>query len=254
VIAGPCVIETDVSIIFRTAEQLKTLTSRLHVPFIFKSSYDKANRSSLTSYRGVGIERGLKVLAQVQQQFDVPIITDIHLPEHAAMAAEVADILQIPAYLSRQTDLLVAAAHTGKIVNIKKGQFLSPRDMANCAQKVIESGNSQVFITERGVSFGYGNLVSDMRAIPIMQGFGYPVIFDATHSVQLPGGAGTASSGERQFVATLAKAAVAAGADGLFMEVHPDPDHAPCDGPNMITPDQAEDLLKVCKQIFAIVR
>ena len=254
VIAGPCVIEDDPAVIFQTAERLKTIASALGLPYIFKSSFDKANRSSAASYRGVGIERGLRVLADIKRQFDVPIITDIHSPDEAAQVAEVADMLQIPAFLCRQTDLLVAAAKTGKIVNIKKGQFLAPQDMKNCAQKVIQSGNEQVVITERGAAFGYGNLVSDMRAIPIMQGFGYPVIFDATHSVQLPGAAGTASSGERQFVATLARAAVAAGANGLFLEVHPDPDHAPCDGPNMITPDAAQALLRVCKEIFALVR
>lgn len=254
VIAGPCVIEDDPAVIFQTAERLKTIASALGVPYIFKSSFDKANRSSAAAYRGVGIERGLRVLADIKRQFDVPIITDIHAPEEAAQVAEVADMLQIPAFLCRQTDLLIAAAKTGKIVNIKKGQFLAPQDMKNCAQKVIQSGNEQVVITERGAAFGYGNLVSDMRAIPIMQGFGYPVIFDATHSVQLPGAAGTASSGERQFVATLARAAVAAGANGLFLEVHPDPDHAPCDGLNMITPDAAQELLRVCKEIFALVR
>jgi 2-dehydro-3-deoxyphosphooctonate aldolase (KDO 8-P synthase) len=252
-IAGPCVIEEDLSIVFNTAERLKTITTQLKIPYIFKSSYDKANRSSLNSYRGVGIERGLKILADVKAQFDLPIITDIHHPEDARIAAEVADVLQIPAYLCRQTDLLVAAAKTGKIVNIKKGQFLAPQDTGNCAKKVIHSGNEKVFITERGCTFGYGNLVSDMRAIPIIQGLGYPVIFDATHSVQLPGGTGSASSGERQFVATLAKAAVAAGANGLFMEVHPDPDTAPCDGPNMISFDQTYRILRVCKEIFEIV-
>lgn len=254
VIAGPCVIEDDPAVIFQTAERLKAITSALGVPYIFKSSFDKANRSSAAAYRGVGIERGLRVLAEIKRQFDVPIITDIHSPEEAAQVADVADMLQIPAFLCRQTDLLVAAAKTGKIVNIKKGQFLAPQDMKNCAQKVIAGGNDQIVLTERGAAFGYGNLVSDMRAIPIMQGLGYPVIFDATHSVQLPGAAGTASSGERQFVATLARAAVAAGANGLFLEVHPDPDHAPCDGPNMITPDAAQALLRVCKEIFALVR
>jgi len=254
VIAGPCVIEDDPTVNFKTAERLKEITSRLGLPYIYKSSFDKANRSSLSSYRGIGLEKGLRILEEIRRQFDVPIVTDIHAPDEAALVAEVADMLQIPAFLCRQTDLLVAAAQTGKIVNIKKGQFLAPNDMKNCAQKVIMSGNEQVVITERGASFGYGNLVSDMRAIPIVQGFGHPVIFDATHSVQLPGGAGTASSGERQFVATLARAAVAAGASGLFLEVHPDPDHAPCDGPNMITPDAAADLLRVCKEIFALIR
>lgn len=253
IIAGPCVVEDDPSITFRTAERLQEITTQLQLPYIFKASYDKANRSSLDSYRGVGIERGLRLLADVKDRFDLPILTDIHHPEQANIAADVADILQIPAYLSRQTDLLAAAAKTGKIVNIKKGQFLAPQDVDNCAQKVVQSGNDQVIITERGFMFGYGNLVSDMRVIPIIQSLGYPIIFDATHSVQLPGGAGTASSGERRFVATLAKAATAAGANGLFMEVHPDPDRAPCDGPNMITPEQAYEILSVCKEIFALV-
>jgi 2-dehydro-3-deoxyphosphooctonate aldolase (KDO 8-P synthase) len=254
VIAGPCVIEDDPTIVFDTAEALKSITTELHLPYIFKASYDKANRTSVTSYRGVGLQKGLALLADVKARFDVPILTDIHHPEEAAVVAEVADILQIPAFLSRQTDMLVAAAETGKIVNIKKGQFLAPQDVDNCARKVIQSGNSNVTITERGASFGYGNLVSDMRAIPIIQGLGYPIIFDATHSVQLPGGAGTASSGERQFVSTLARAATAAGANGLFMEVHPDPDNAPCDGPNMINFQQAEDILRVCTHIFDIIK
>ncbi len=252
-IAGPCVIEDDPSIVFKTAERLKDIATQLQLPYIFKASYDKANRSSISSYRGVGIERGLQLLTEVKKQFDVPVITDVHSPKDAEIAAEAVDILQIPAFLCRQTDLLVAAANTGKIVNIKKGQFLAPHDIRNCAQKVIESGNARVCITERGATFGYGNLVSDMRTIPIIQGLGYPIIFDATHSVQLPGGAGSASSGERQFVGTLARAAVAAGANGLFLEVHPDPDHAPCDGPNMITPEQTYDILRVCQEIFNVV-
>lgn len=253
VIAGPCVIEEDVSIVFRTAEQLKRITADLRIPYIFKASYDKANRSSLSSYRGVGLEKGLDFLEELKTRFQLPILTDVHSPTEARMAADVADILQIPAFLCRQTDLLVAAAKTGKIVNVKKGQFLAPADIEHCARKVTESGNHKVFITERGFTFGYGNLVSDMRAIPIMQSFGCPVIFDATHSVQLPGGAGGSSSGERQFVGTLAKAAVAAGADGLFLEIHPNPDQSPCDGSNMITPEQAASLLKVCRDIFHLV-
>ena len=253
VIAGPCVIEDDASVVFRTAEAMQSIAAEFGLPYVFKASYDKANRTSVTSYRGVGLQAGLKLLAEVKARFDVPILTDIHRPEEAAVVAEVADILQIPAFLSRQTDILVAAAKTGKIVNIKKGQFLAPPDVDNCAQKVIQSGNSQVTITDRGTSFGYGNLVSDMRTIPIVQQLGYPIIFDATHSVQLPGGAGTASSGERQFVPTLAQAATAAGANGLFLEVHPDPDHAPCDGPNMINFQQARQILRACAQIFDII-
>lgn len=253
VLAGPCAIETK-DILFRTAEYLKELTNELNINFVFKSSYDKANRSSLNSYRGIGIEKGLELLRQVKEEFQLPIVTDIHNPNEAALAAEVADIIQIPAFLCRQTDLLVAAAKTNKIINIKKGQFLAPNQMKSIAQKVIESGNNQITITDRGVTFGYNNLVSDMRAIPIIQKMGYPVIFDATHSVQLPGGCGESSSGEREFVPILAKAAVAAGANGLFFEVHPNPDSALCDGPNMINFNQAKDIFKICNDIFNIVR
>ena len=253
IMAGPCVIEEDELILFKTAEKLKEITQKLDIPYIFKASYDKANRTSLDSYRGVGLEEGLKLLAKIKKEFDLPIVTDIHHPDDAAIVAEVADVLQIPAFLSRQTDILVAAAKTGKIINIKKGQFLAPRQIENSAKKVIKSGNDRVVIIERGTTFGYGNLVSDMRAIPIIQNLGYPVIFDATHSVQLPGGAGDSTTGERQFVSTLAKAAIAAGCNGLFMEIHPDPDNAPCDGPNMIPLDKAYDLLSVCKEIFEVV-
>jgi 2-dehydro-3-deoxyphosphooctonate aldolase (KDO 8-P synthase) len=253
VMAGPCVIEDDLTVILKTAEKLKKITEELGISYIFKASYDKANRTSIDSYRGIGINKGLNALAKIKKEFNVPIVTDIHTPQEADVAASVADILQIPAFLCRQTDILVAAAKTGKIVNIKKGQFLSPAQIENSAQKVIKSGNSNVIITERGTSFGYNNLVSDMRSIPIMQEFGYPVIFDATHSVQIPGGAGTCSSGERKFAFTLAKAAIAAGCNGLFFEMHPDPDKAPCDGANMIPLDHAYDILKVCKDIFDIV-
>lgn len=253
IMAGPCVIEDDFSILYRTAEKLKEITTKLGIPYIFKASYDKANRTSIDSYRGVGIDQGLKVLAEIKKEFDVPVVTDIHLPDQAEIVAEVADIIQIPAFLSRQTDILVAAANTGKVVNIKKGQFLSPAQIENSAGKVKKSGNSKVVITERGTSFGYNNLVSDMRSIPIIQDLGYPVIFDATHSIQLPGGAGTCSSGERRFAFTLAKAAVAAGCNGLFFEIHPDPDNAPCDGPNMIPLEQAYDVFSTCRDIFDIV-
>lgn len=254
ILAGPCVIEDDESIVLRTAEKLKEITSKLDLPYIFKASYDKANRSSIDSYRGVGIDRGLKLLAKVKAEFDLPIVTDIHTPQEASIVAEVADVLQIPAFLCRQTDLLVEAAKTGKVVNIKKGQFLAPNQMKNSANKVIASGNNNVVITERGTTFGYGNLVSDMRSIPITHELGYPIIFDATHSVQLPGSAGTSTAGERQFVETLAKSAVAAGCDGLFFEMHPDPDNAPCDGPNMVSLDNAYELLLKCKEIFEVVR
>lgn len=253
ILAGPCAIEEDLSILYKTAETLKEITNKLNLPFVFKSSFDKANRTSINSFRGVGIDKGLETLADIKKQFDVPIITDIHNAEQAAIVAEVADIIQIPAFLCRQTDILVAAAKTGRIVNIKKGQFLAPNQIKNSAQKVIDSGNDQVIITERGVTFGYGNLVSDMRAIPIVQNLGLPIIFDATHSVQLPGGAGNVSSGERQFVETLSRSAIAAGANGLFLEIHPDPDSAPCDGPNMIALEDAYDMLSVCKDIFNIV-
>lgn len=253
ILAGPCAIESK-DILFKTAEYLKNLTTELDINFIFKSSYDKANRSSINSYRGLGMEKGLELLAEVKKEFNVPIVTDIHNPNEAEIAAEVADVIQIPAFLCRQTDLLVAAAKTNKIINIKKGQFLAPSQMKSIANKVKESGNNQITITDRGVTFGYNNLVSDMRAIPIIQEMDYPVIFDATHSVQLPGGCGESSSGERKFVPILAKSAVAAGADGLFFEVHPEPDNALCDGPNMINFEQARNIFKVCNDIFNLIR
>ena len=253
ILAGPCAIESK-DILFQTAEYLKEATTELGINFIFKSSYDKANRSSINSYRGLGMEKGLELLAEVKKEFDLPIVTDIHNPEEAQIAAEVADIIQIPAFLCRQTDLLVAAAKTDKIINIKKGQFLAPSQMKSIANKVKESGNNKITITDRGVTFGYNNLVSDMRAIPIIQEMGYPVIFDATHSVQLPGGCGESSSGERKFVPILAKSAIAAGANGLFFEVHPNPDKALCDGPNMVDFKQAKEIFKVCNEIFKLVR
>lgn len=252
ILAGPCAIESK-DILFKTAEYLKELTQELDINFVFKSSYDKANRSSITSYRGLGIEKGLELLAEVKKEFDVPIVTDIHNPNEAQMAAEVADIIQIPAFLCRQTDLLIAAAKTNKIINIKKGQFLAPQQMKSIANKVKESGNNKITITDRGVTFGYNNLVSDMRAIPIIQEMGYPVIFDATHSVQLPGGCGESSGGERKFVPVLAKSAVAAGANGLFFEVHPNPDTALCDGPNMVNFEQAKEIFNICNEIFKLV-
>lgn len=253
ILAGPCAIESK-DILFQTAEYLKEATTELDINFVFKSSYDKANRSSINSYRGLGMEKGLELLAQVKKEFDLPIVTDIHNPDEAQITAEVVDIIQIPAFLCRQTDLLVAAAKTNKIINIKKGQFLAPSQMKSIANKVKESGNNKITITDRGVTFGYNNLVSDMRAIPIIQEMGYPVIFDATHSVQLPGGCGESSSGERKFVPILAKSAVAAGANGLFFEVHPNPDKALCDGPNMVDFKQAKEIFKVCNDIFKLVR
>ena len=252
ILAGPCAVES-LDIMRQTAEGLKKVCEKLGINYVFKCSYDKANRSSITSYRGLGMEKGLEYLAQIKKEFDLPIVTDIHLPEHAAIAAEVADILQIPAFLCRQTDLLVAAAKTGKIVNIKKGQFLAPQQMKSLVKKVEESGNNKIMLTDRGVTFGYNNLVVDMRGIPIMQEMGYPVVFDATHSVQLPGGAGECSSGERQYVSTLAKAATAAGAKALFFEIHPEPDKALCDGPNMLSVNMAKDVFKICNEIFKLV-
>jgi 2-dehydro-3-deoxyphosphooctonate aldolase (KDO 8-P synthase) len=250
VIAGPCVIESE-RIVLETAQRIAEITRALGIPYVFKSSYDKANRSSISSFRGPGIRAGLAVLRKVREQVGVPVLTDIHSADEAAQAAEAADILQIPAFLCRQTDLLIAAAKTGRVVNVKKGQFLSPWEMGNVVKKLEESGNARILLTERGSSFGYNNLVVDMRALPIMRSLGYPVVFDATHSVQLPGGGGTKSSGQREFVAPLACAAAAAGCDGFFMEVHPDPDHAPSDGPNMVPLHDLktllERLLRICQ-------
>ncbi len=253
IIAGPCAAESQ-EILDVTAKGLKEITKKLDINFVFKSSFDKANRSSIYSYRGPGLEKGLEMLQAVKEKFDVPIVTDIHTPDQAEPVSKVADILQIPAFLCRQTDLLVAAAKTGKIVNIKKGQFLAPEQMGTLVKKVEEAGNNKILLTDRGCSFGYNNLVVDFRAVPIMQTFEYPVVFDATHSVQLPGAQGVCSGGDRRFVPTLAKAAMAAGANALFFEVHPDPDKAKCDGPNMIPLDKAEELFHICKDIFELVR
>lgn len=253
ILAGPCAIESQ-EILNKTAEKLKEITTKLDINFVFKSSFDKANRSSINSFRGPGLEKGLTMLEKVKKEFDIPIVTDIHTPDQASVTAEVADILQIPAFLCRQTDLLVAAAKTGKIVNIKKGQFLAPEQMGPLIKKVEDSGNNNILVTDRGTSFGYNNLVVDFRGIPIMQSFGYPVVFDATHSVQLPGANGCSSGGDRRFVPVLAKAAMAAGANVLFFEIHPDPDKALCDGPNMVALDKAEELFKTCKDIFELVR
>ena len=252
IFAGPCAIESK-DIVFKTAEKLKSVCKDLNINYIFKASYDKANRSSIKSFRGLGVEKGLEILAAVKKEFNLPIVTDIHKEEEAAMAAEVADVLQIPAFLCRQTDLLVAAAKTGKIINIKKGQFLAPSQMKSIAQKVVDSGNDKILITERGTTFGYNNLVSDMRGIKIIQDMGYPVVFDATHSVQLPGGAGDSSGGEREFAPLLAKSAVAAGAKCLFFEVHPEPEKALCHRANMIPLNEAYDLFKLLNEIFKVV-
>ncbi len=252
-IAGPCVIE-DEAITFETAERLKSICSELGISFIFKSSFDKANRTSVSSFRGPGIDRGLRILADIKSKLQVPIIADIHAMEEIRPAAEVLDALQIPAFLCRQTDLVLAAARTNKPVNIKKGQFLAPWDIKNIIDKFISSGNENLFITERGVSFGYNNLVVDFRAFPIMRSFGYPVIFDVTHSLQLPGGQGTSSGGQREFAEPMAKAAVAAGIDGLFMEVHPDPEKALCDGPNMLRLDEMQGFLKRVKAVHDLIK
>ncbi len=250
IIAGPCVIE-DAALVLDTAETLKGLVEQSGFSFVFKSSYDKANRTSLNSYRGPGLLPGLKILERVRDKLNVPILSDIHSIEEVGPAAEILDILQIPAFLCRQTDLIVAAAQTGKIVNIKKGQFLAPWDMKFAVEKVKAQGNDNIILTERGTMFGYNNLVVDIRSLVIMRTFGYPVIFDATHSVQLPGGGQGTSSGQREFVTPLACAAVAAGCDGVFMEVHPDPDHAPSDGPNMVPLTQVAQLLKRLQAITA---
>jgi 2-dehydro-3-deoxyphosphooctonate aldolase (KDO 8-P synthase) len=252
-IAGPCVIESESSTL-ETAARLKQITADLGIPFIFKSSFDKANRSSVKSFRGPGLVQGLRILARAGQELDVPLISDVHRFEEIGPAAEVLDIIQIPAFLCRQTDFVIAVAKTGKVVNIKKGQFLAPWDVKNAAEKAASTGNQNIIITERGVSFGYNNLVADMRSLPIIRGFGYPVVFDATHSVQLPGAGGTASSGDRQFVPHLARAAAAVGIDALFMEVHICPDKALCDGPNMMSLDELPALLKQVREIDRIVK
>ncbi len=253
ILAGPCAIESQ-EILDETAQGLKEITKELGINFVFKSSFDKANRSSITSFRGPGMEKGLEMLQLVKEKYDLPIVTDIHTPDQAKPVAQVADILQIPAFLCRQTDLLVAAAETGKIVNIKKRQFLAPEQMGSLVKKVEDSGNTNIMLTDRGSSFGYNNLVSDFRGIPIMQQFGYPVVFDATHSVQLPGANGICSGGDRRFVPVLAKAAMAVGANVLFFEIHPDPDKAKCDGPNMVALKDAKELFATCKKIFEVVR
>jgi 2-dehydro-3-deoxyphosphooctonate aldolase (KDO 8-P synthase) len=252
IIAGPCVIESE-EIAFYTAERLKEICRRVNLPFLFKSSYDKANRTSLSSFRGPGLEKGLKILSDVRSKFNIPIISDIHSVEEVKPASEVLDALQIPAFLCRQTDLILAASKTGKPVNIKKGQFLAPWDVKNIIEKFISTGNQNIFITERGTSFGYNNLVVDFRGLSIMRAFGYPVIFDVTHSLQLPGGQGQSSGGQKEFAEPLARAAVAVGADGIFMEVHPEPDKALCDGPNMIKIDEMEKILAIVKAIDQLV-
>jgi 2-dehydro-3-deoxyphosphooctonate aldolase (KDO 8-P synthase) len=252
-IAGPCVIESD-SHASMLAEALATIATRCSVPFIFKASYDKANRTSISSFRGPGLEEGLKVLGGIKKRVGVPILTDIHEANQAAPVAEVADVLQIPAFLSRQTDLIVTAAKTGRAINLKKGQFLAPLDMKHAIEKVTASGNSQVFVTERGVSFGYNNLVVDMRAFPILRRLGWPVVYDATHSLQLPGGGDGVTAGQAEYIEPLAAAAVAAGVDGLFIEVHDNPSRAKSDAQNALPLDRLEPLLRHLLRIDAVNR
>lgn len=242
-IGGPCVIESE-DFTLKMAAEIRKVCDRLKIPFVFKSSFDKANRTSIQSFRGQSLERGLEIFQRVKDEVDVPILTDIHLPHQAAMAAEVVDILQIPAFLCRQTDLLLAAAATGKAINVKKGQFLAPWDMKNVVKKLEAGGTNRIMLTERGTSFGYNTLVVDFRSLPQMRALGYPVVFDATHSVQMPGGQGNKSGGQREFVPYLAKAAAAVGIDALFMEIHENPDRALSDGPNMIPLANLENILR----------
>ena len=252
-IAGPCVIESEDSAL-RHGAALKAASDRVGVPYIFKSSYDKANRSSLHSFRGPGLESGLEILAAVKERVGVPVLTDVHEIDQVDRVKAVADILQIPAFLCRQTDFVLAVARSGKVVNLKKGQFLAPWDMRNVVEKIRSVGNEQILLTERGASFGYNNLVSDMRSLVVMRELGYPVVFDATHSLQLPGGLGNASGGERKYIPALARAGVAAGIDALFMEVHEDPEHALSDGPNSLMLKDFEGLLRIIKHVDAIVK
>ncbi|MFK8251380.1 3-deoxy-8-phosphooctulonate synthase [Ancylobacter terrae] len=253
-IAGPCQIESRAHVL-ECAAAIKDIADRLDIGVVFKSSFDKANRTSLKGARGIGLKAALPILAEVRERYGMPVLTDIHEIDQCAPVAEAVDILQIPAFLCRQTDLLIAAAQTGRTVNVKKGQFLAPWDMANVVAKITESGNANVLVTERGASFGYNTLVSDMRSLPIMaQTTGAPVIFDATHSVQQPGGQGTSSGGQREFVPVLASAAVAAGVAGVFIETHPDPDHAPSDGPNMVPLKEFEPLVRKLLAFDAVAK
>jgi len=252
-IAGPCVLESRAHAL-EMAAALKDIAARRGVGFVYKTSFDKANRTSGRSARGVGLDKALAIFAELRQKLGVPVLTDVHEPEQCAPVAEVVDILQIPAFLCRQTDLLIAAAKTGRAINVKKGQFLAPWDMANVVEKITGAGNRNVLVTERGVSFGYNTLVSDMRALPVLAQTGAPVIFDATHSVQQPGGKGASSGGEREFVPVLARAAVAVGIAGLFIETHQDPDRAPSDGPNMIPLKEMEPLLERLMQFDALAK
>lgn len=242
-IAGPCQLES-LDHARMLATRIRDAAEAANTSWVFKASYDKANRSSLKGERGLGMDKGLEILAAIKDEFGCPVLTDVHAPDHCAKAAQVVDVLQIPAFLSRQTDLLLAAGETGAAINVKKGQFLAPWDMANVADKIASTGNERIMLCERGASFGYNMLVSDMRSLPIMAETGYPVVFDATHSVQLPGGHGTSSGGQRQYVEPLARAALAVGASMVFIETHEDPDNAPSDGPNMVPIDDLERVLK----------
>ncbi|PCJ60023.1 MAG: 3-deoxy-8-phosphooctulonate synthase [Planctomycetota bacterium] len=252
IIAGPCSIESE-ELVMNVAEKMKTITEKLNLPFVFKSSFDKANRTSINSWRGPGLEKGLKILEKVKKTFDVPVLTDIHETSQAEAIGDVCDIIQIPAFLCRQTDLLVAAAKTGKIVNIKKGQFLAPWDMKNAVTKIEETGSEKCMLTERGTSFGYNTLVVDMSSLPVMRSFGYPVIMDTTHCVQQPGGQGTITGGKREMIPYLMRAAVATGVDGLFLEVHPEPEKGLSDSTTMLHLDGVEDLLKMAKDIDTLI-
>ena len=252
-IAGPCVIESE-ELVMTVAGRMKSITDELGIPYTFKASFDKANRTSIRSFRGPGIDKGLEILRKVKDTYALPICTDIHEPWQAERAAQVCDVLQIPAFLCRQTDLLVADAKTGRCINIKKAQFLAPWDMKNCVDKIHACGNDKVMLCERGTTFGYNTLVVDMTGLRVMKDFGVPVIFDATHSVQKPGGNGESTGGNRQFVEYLAKAAIAVGADGLFMETHPDPDRALSDGPNMVPLDEMRDLLRRLQRVYEAVQ
>jgi 2-dehydro-3-deoxyphosphooctonate aldolase (KDO 8-P synthase) len=252
-IAGPCVIEEE-AFTLALATSLQEVSRELGIPLIFKASYDKANRTSISSARGPGLEEGLRILQRVKEEVGLPVISDVHQVSDVSRASEILDVIQIPAFLCRQTDLVVEAARAGKPINVKKGQFLAPWDMAHVVEKIVSTGNEQILLTERGTSFGYNNLVSDMKSLPIMRGLGYPVIFDATHSVQLPGGAGKASGGDREFIPTLSKAAVGAGVDGVFLEVHPEPERALSDGANSLALDALFPLLKQLKAIDRIVK
>ena len=252
-IAGPCQLENETHAL-KMSSELKKITSELGINLIYKTSFDKANRTSLKGKRGMGLEKSLPIFDKIRKEVGLPVLTDVHTAEQCSIVADHVDVLQIPAFLCRQTDLLIAAAKTGKIINVKKGQFLAPWDMANVIKKIEESGNKNILITERGASFGYNTLVSDMRALPIMSRFGFPIVFDATHSVQQPGGMGEKSGGQREFVPYLARAAIAVGVGAIFMETHEDPDNAPSDGPNMVPLNEVKVLLKKLTEIDKLVK